>query len=138
MRIPHKYELKESNIPNAGKGIFTKENLPKDRRLGIYTGKFLNLDEVKKIQHDLLYTWQLSDNDGNPIGYISADKLSKGGNFLRYINCPRNKEEENCYAVQEGQNIVYYTLRPIKAGDELFVWYGPEYGKELIGKDTLD
>ena len=67
---------------------------------------------------------------------MSGD-YSSYANWLRYINCPRSRSEENVGARQVGHHIEYYTLRPIAAGEELMVWYGPEYGQLLTGKAAL-
>ena len=67
------------------------------------------------------------------IGYRDAQNKTQS-NFLRYFNHPRNDEEENIYAKQIKDQIHYFTNRPVKAGEELMVSYGEEYGKSLLGK----
>ena len=59
-------------------------------------------------------------------------------NWLRYVNCARNEEEQNLQAFQYQGEIYYRTLRPILPGEELLVWYGEEYGKELGIMEATD
>ena len=49
----------------------------------------------------------------------------------RYVNCARNEGEQNLIAFQYRQGIVYRVCRPVIKGEELLVWYGDEYAKEL-------
>jgi hypothetical protein len=40
--------------------------------------------------------------------------------------------------IQKGFKMFYYAKKDIPLGDELFVWYGPDYGEKLIGKRDLE
>ena len=55
----------------------------------------------------------------------------KQSNHLRYINCACNESEQNLVAYQYKGNIFYRTARIIEIGEELLVWYGKEYAKNL-------
>ena len=52
-------------------------------------------------------------------------------NWMRFVNCARNEEEQNLLAFQYKGDIYYRTIKDVSVGTELFVWYGDEYGKEL-------
>ena len=52
-------------------------------------------------------------------------------NWMRFVNCARNEEEQNLLAFQYKGEIFYRTIKDVSVGTELFVWYGDEYGKEL-------
>ena len=52
-------------------------------------------------------------------------------NWLRYVNCARNEEEQNLLAYQHHGHIFYRSFRPIYPGSELLVWYGKEYANDL-------
>lgn len=54
---------------------------------------------------------------------------------MRYVNCSRNKSEQNLIAYQYNNQIYYRTFAPIKRGTELLVYYGDKFAKEL-GIDT--
>ena len=52
-------------------------------------------------------------------------------NWLRYVNCARNEEEQNLIAFQHHGDIYYWSYRQIYPGTELLVWYGEEYARGL-------
>ena len=52
-------------------------------------------------------------------------------NWMRFVNCARCEDEQNLTAFQFMGEIYYKTLRPVSRGDELLVWYGEEYAKDL-------
>ena len=47
------------------------------------------------------------------------------------MNCSRCEDEQNLVAFQFRGNIYYRTYKPIPPGNELLVWYGESYAKEL-------
>ena len=52
---------------------------------------------------------------------------------MRFVNCARYEEEQNLLAFQYQQNIYYRSITNVAGGTELLVWYGDEYGRELLG-----
>ena len=52
-------------------------------------------------------------------------------NWLRFINCARNEEEQNTVAFQYHGQIYYRTFKTVYPGNELLVWYGEEYAADL-------
>ena len=52
-------------------------------------------------------------------------------NWLRWLNCAGNVEQENVVAVSCAGLILYMTTRDIYPGSEMFVWYGDGYGDFL-------
>lgn len=57
--------------------------------------------------------------------------MENESNWLRYINCARNEEEQNLVAFQYHGEIYYRSFKKIQPGNELFVWYGDQYAKDL-------
>lgn len=47
--------------------------------------------------------------------------------WMKYIRCARNKTEQNVVAFQFGADIYFQTYKPIKAGEEILVWYAEYY-----------
>jgi SET domain-containing protein len=106
-------EIRQSNLPDAGRGVFTKAFIPKGAFLGYYRGKIVNLDKVKDADY------VLSLEDGTSI-------CGKNSNhFSALLNCPT--------ATQYSANVTFTpdgkleTVRDVKAGEELFVDYGRAY-----------
>ena len=50
---------------------------------------------------------------------------------MRYVNSARYEAEQNLIAFQYIGEIYYRTFKAIPAGEELFVWYGDDYGRHL-------
>lgn len=119
-------EMKPSNIPGAGTGVFAKTNIPANTELGYYRGEHLSAEEFEKKFGDVgLGTYVLTlDDPEDSSKKMYVDGLKKG-NWTSRINSPKGTLNK--------ANIVFYTdgrvvsRRNIKAGEELFVGYGPKY-----------
>ncbi|KAM9501530.1 uncharacterized protein Hap1MRO34_011847 isoform 2-T2 [Clarias gariepinus] len=61
--------------------------------------------------------------------YVDA-KREILANWMRYVNCARNDDEQNLVAFQYRGEILYRCCRPISPGQELLVWY-EEDAKDL-------
>ena len=62
--------------------------------------------------------------------YINGRDVSKA-NWMRYVNCSRNEEEQNMIAFQYYGSIYYRVYKDVEPGTEFLVWYGEEYASEL-------
>ena len=63
--------------------------------------------------------------------YYIDGRSDKKSNWLRFINCARNKDEQNLVAFQYHGNIYYCSFKHIYPGNELYVWYGEQFAREL-------
>ena len=63
--------------------------------------------------------------------YYIDGRSDKQSNWLRFINCARNVDEQNLIAFQYHGNIYYRSFKHIYSGNELYVWYGEQYAREL-------
>ncbi|XP_066552076.1 histone-lysine N-methyltransferase PRDM9 [Amia ocellicauda] len=52
-------------------------------------------------------------------------------NWMRFVNCARDEDEQNLVAFQYRGQVYYRSFRPIGPGCELLVWYGEDYAREL-------
>jgi len=68
--------------------------------------------------------------EGKVVYYVNG-KDERYGNWLRFINCSRTESEQNLVAFQYHGQIYYRAYKDIKECDELLVWYGNEYAKDL-------
>lgn len=140
--IPDSFELKQSNISNAGRGIFAKIPIKANTCLGEYEGVFVPVEEFEKWKKEdkdegFEYGWELHDYWGNKkrpkgaklsesklIGYVDGRDLNRS-NYLRYVNHPGRDGDENITPYQMKDKIYYMTNKDIAIGDELYVNYGP-------------
>jgi SET domain-containing protein len=128
-------EMKPSRIPGAGTGVFAKKDIPINTELGLYRGEYLTDKEFeKKFGDSGLGTYVLTLDDPSEEGRkFYVDGLKKG-NWTSRINSPKGTLNK--------VNIVFYAdgrvvaKRNIKAGDELFVGYGPKYWNNRYWKNN--
>lgn len=117
-------EIKESNIPNAGLGLFTSEFIAKDSKIVQYKGRRRTWKDVK-------------NEDGNfYIFYVTRNHIIDANNykksFARYINDASGLKKvkgclNNTEFVREGDKVFVIATKNIAAGGELFVGYGKDY-----------
>ncbi len=122
-------ELRNSRIPRAGQGVFALKDIPKDVLLGYYGGKLINEKEYLELAAKDKWHYVMGletcamKNDG-----ITDIDGAQGGNIFVKIN----------YAPAPFRNVRFnklcgppyaeiYSIKPIRAGDELYVDYGPNY-----------
>jgi hypothetical protein len=115
-------EIRPSNIPNAGNGVFAKEDINSGEMLGIYRGEALTPDQFTKRFKDVDYaTYVLTIKNGT----INVDGEKKGYNWVSRVNGPRGTTMKTNIWWDDDGNV--FSKRKIKAGDELLVSYGPSY-----------
>ncbi|KAF5894027.1 histone-lysine N-methyltransferase PRDM9-like, partial [Clarias magur] len=126
LTLPPGLEIQKSGIPDAGLGVFNKgETVPVGAHFGPYQGELVDTEEAMNSG----YSWVICGM-GQCEEYIDATSEIHA-NWMRYVNCARNDEEQNLVAFQYRGGILYRCCRPINPGQELLVWYEEEYAKEL-------
>lgn len=116
--------VKESTIPESGKGLFTKKFIPKGTRIVEYKGKITDWKTVKN-NSDNGYIYMVSNNH-----VIDAQNHTKA--FARYANDARGISRvkgitNNCNYVNDGTKVYIESIKDIPAGSEIFVAYGKDY-----------
>ncbi|UMM34348.1 hypothetical protein L5515_007468 [Caenorhabditis briggsae] len=104
----------------AGNGAFLEEDVNKEVFLGEYVGERVSSEEGERrgifYRLNISYTFALADSG-------DVDAL-RAGNVLRFLN---NSDKPNCYIqykyVKGDLRIGFYTLKAMKAGEELFIDY---------------
>jgi len=123
----HLVEIKQSQIPKGGYGLFAKQDIPKGSIIDFYHGKRLSRSEYRELPEGTdQYIMEINRNT-----YVDC-KDSKC--LISYANDARGLTRiqglrNNCYfeLTATGRNIAMKTSRKIKAGEELFVFYGNSY-----------
>ena len=59
-------------------------------------------------------------------------------NWMRFVNPARSLAEQNLVACQNGQEVYFYTMRPVEPSQELLVWYSAEFSQRLCGHQQHD
>ncbi|XP_046715469.1 histone-lysine N-methyltransferase PRDM9-like isoform X2 [Silurus meridionalis] len=124
--LPPSLEVRMSDIPGAGFGVFNKgETIPLGAHFGPFEGDLVDKEEAMNSG----YSWVITRN-------MQCEKYIDGqremhSNWMRYVNCARNEQEQNLVAFQYRGGILYRCCQPIKTGQELLMWYKDDYGKDL-------
>jgi SET domain-containing protein len=126
-------KVKKSQLPNAGKGLFTTTPIKKGELIIEYGGELLTWREVQKRYpgdiHAALYLFHLGPNK-----WIDAQNTTE--HLARYANDARgfskikglNNNAE--YQIHQGKPYIVAT-RNIQAGEEIFVSYTKDYWDAL-------
>ncbi|XP_062941122.1 histone-lysine N-methyltransferase PRDM9-like [Cynocephalus volans] len=126
LTLPPGLRIGPSGIPEAGLGVWNEaSDLPLGLHFGPYEGQIK--EDVQSANTG--YSWEISKGR-NRCEYVDGKDKSRA-NWMRYVNCARDDEEQNLVAIQYHGQIFYQTCQVIKPGCELLVWYGDEYGQEL-------
>lgn len=117
--------LKKSHLPGAGKGLFTKIDIPKGTIIVEYKGKVTTWDAIKHEDGKNGYLYYV-----NSKRVINAKPLVK--TFGRYANDAAGRVRvkglrNNSEYIEKKKRCYIKSTRKIKAGDEIFVGYGKEY-----------
>ncbi|XP_052222930.1 uncharacterized protein LOC127838901 isoform X2 [Dreissena polymorpha] len=121
--LPDDLEIKASTILGAGLGVFSKVELASRTMFGPYGGDIINGD------HKSGYCWQIY-KEGKASHFVDAQNKATS-NWMRYVNCAMTEADQNLVAFQYKGCIYYCTFKPVSPGEELLVWYGDEYAREL-------
>ncbi|XP_070806104.1 histone-lysine N-methyltransferase PRDM9-like [Pituophis catenifer annectens] len=124
--LPSGFRIGLSSIPRAGFGVWNeRETLTP----GIHFGPYEGTRTEEEAAANSGYSWLIT-REQNCYIYVDG-KNETNSNWMRYVNCARNEEEQNLVAFQYHGEIYYRTCKEIQPHSELLVWYGEEYGKEL-------
>lgn len=135
-RISITLSIASSLIKGAGMGIIAEEDIP-EGYLHEYQGEWIRKKNDTCAVSS--YRWTVFKYDketGDPISDCDVIGIVDGfnkelSNWTRYVNCSKSEEDANLYQKQEYDKVYYVTRRPIKRGEELYVWYGISYAKTL-------
>jgi hypothetical protein len=163
---PEYLEMKESQIPGAGLGLYLKETLPKDTVLGTYPGVVIplrqNLDKLRQYPQCEGYVWRFSDNKfiidptnavgdiefnvrgGNPSMPLSQQLFSLLLSFLQVpttlcrINEPPKGRDVNVVTNEDipSRCVTFRLERDVYADEELFIDYGLSYDRSMYSPSS--
>jgi len=115
-------EVKDSTIPNSGKGLFTLVDIPKDTPIVEFTGKKISQKRADRLTGSKSeYLIELSD--GSLLDVYESKSVAKYANDAAFSGGKNNSEIQEF----EGNKIWLVSTKKIKAGQEVFCSYGKEY-----------
>jgi SET domain-containing protein len=117
--------LKKSTLPGAGKGLFTKTDIPKGKKIVEYKGRIVDWEKVKHTDGYNAYLFRLNRKQA-----IDAKPYLKS--FARYANDARGLVKitglrNNSEYIVEKNRCYITSIRKIHKGEEILVPYGKAY-----------
>ncbi|KAM8725986.1 PR domain zinc finger protein 1 [Acanthopagrus schlegelii] len=138
--LPRNLALKRGcNTTAEVLGVTSKELIPKGTRFGPLVGESYTNETLPK-DADRKYFWRVF-SEGH-LHHILDGLNEERSNWMRYVNPACAVEEQNLVACQNGLDIYFYTIKPLQPGQELLVWYCPEFAQRCnyppLGQLTID
>ncbi|HQO04213.1 MAG TPA: SET domain-containing protein-lysine N-methyltransferase [Spirochaetota bacterium] len=127
-------EIRTSNIPNAGKGVFATIPIPDGAVLGHYSGHY-----ITRAQHQDLcrrnkwhYVMRLLDCAARHTGGYTRIDGRDGNVFTRINHAPAEFRNVKFKKICEDPYVLIIAIKDIHAGEELYVDYGPKYTYDFM------
>uniref|UniRef100_A0A3Q2Q2G2 PR domain zinc finger protein 1 n=2 Tax=Fundulus heteroclitus TaxID=8078 RepID=A0A3Q2Q2G2_FUNHE len=124
--LPRNLALKRNHSSKEVLGVCSKELIPKGTRFGPLVGESYTSKTLPK-DADSRYFWRVFSE--GQLHHILDGLNEDQSNWMRYVNPARSLEEQNLVACQTGLDIFFYTIKPLQPGQELLVWYSPEFAQ---------
>lgn len=117
--------VKRSTIPGAGKGLFTKQFIPKGTRILEYKGRITTWKDVLNGKKFNGYVYYVSRNN-------VIDAMARLTSLGRYSNDAKGITRikgltNNSKYVNEGKKVFIEAVKDIPAHTEILVPYGKDY-----------
>jgi len=123
--------LENSQITNAGKGLFTAIEIYKDEIIAYFKGEILSFEasEIKaKTSSDSYY---MNLPNGKILDCNTTDGFAKYANDANGIGISNFKNNAEI-SLDESKNVCLIAKRKIKSGEEIFCSYGKKYWKKRL------
>lgn len=118
-------EIKDSLIPGAGKGLFTKVDIPEGTRIVEYKGRRTTWKDVKDDDGKNKYIFFI--NNKNVIDASrNLKQLARYANDAKGIGRVKGLKNNAIYVII-GKKVYIESTRDIPAGTEILVEYGKDY-----------
>lgn len=130
------FAILQSEIPGAGLGLFTLDDIPKGFIFMTYGGEVLTKNQIEeRYPGDTLAKYAIKVHSNK---YLDAARLPNV--WSRYINALTDPSFCNAEFVTntETDDVEIIAVKKIKAGDEIYVYYGEEYNVEQIDPDETE
>jgi len=123
--LPEQVTIAPSSIPGVQLGVFSTCWIKEGTQMGPYTGRIVKIEELSSdVDNSLM--WEVLNEDGSVSHFLDA-KDENPRNWMGFVNCARNEQEQNLDVFQYGGNIYYRAVKDIPPDQELLVWYGGTY-----------
>ncbi|HRP56339.1 SET domain-containing protein [Agriterribacter sp.] len=128
--------VKNSTLPQAGKGLFTLSFIPAGTHIIEYRGRVTTWKEVKEKEADNAYIMYVNRNHViNALPYKKS--LARYANDAKGVGKIKGLRNNAVYATVK-KRVYIKATRDIKAGEEILVDYGKSYWQTMKENREID
>lgn len=118
-----------SQLPNAGKGLYTAIEIFKEEIIAIYKGEILTDVQAKLRAQKGKDKYFINMLDGSIMDSMKVKCFAKYANDAEGFPNPKFKNNSKI-ALDDDNNICIIATKKIKSGEEIFCGYGKKYWKK--------
>lgn len=129
--LPAKLSIRRSTLKGVQHGVFAMEPFPAHTCFGPFEGvRVSTMDKNMKAR----YVWELQHNGKS--FFIDGFPLDQS-NWMRYVNTTPREDRSNLVPFRRSGGIYFRARRPIRLGEELFVWRVSPPGSQLSSEPPV-
>lgn len=117
-----------SQLVDAGNGLFTAINIYKDETIALFTGELLSDEEAKERAQNNKNGYFIKLLSGSILDSMNTECFAKYANDATGFEGSLLKNNAKI-ALNEDNNVCLTAIRRIKAGEEILCSYGKSYWK---------
>lgn len=138
-RNPHKILpfLDEDNIKIRNRCLVVRKSSIPDSGLGVYTNRDFNIEDIVEIAPVIRVQTNYLFQENNILNdYIFRDPYDNDYKIvaLGFGSMYNHQDEPNMKYYYQNGKMIYQAIKPIKAGDELFISYGTNWWIARVDK----
>ncbi len=122
-----KLKVKRSQLPNAGKGLYTNVPIKKGEKIIEYKGEIIEWKEyMKRVENDKDGYLLFLNNKRCIDAFNTPQYEARYANDAAGLSKVKGMKNNSYYDIEGGKGFIV-SARHIKAGEEIFVSYTKEY-----------
>lgn len=123
--------LKESQVSNAGKGLFTAIEIYKEEIIAYFNGEFLSYEDSQLRAKDTTTNYFMNLPNGTILDCFAISCFAKYANDAKGFSKSEFKNNA-LITLDDYGKVCLIAKRKIKSGEEIFCDYGKKYWKNRI------
>ncbi len=121
--------IQDSQIPNAGKGLFTAIDIYPNEIISLFKGEILTNEEAQKRVSECKDRYFINMLDGSILDSMHVDCFAKYANDAEAFSKLEFKNNSKI-TLDDDDNVCIVATKKIKSQQEIFCSYGVKYWKK--------
>lgn len=121
--------IQDSQIPNAGKGLFTAIDIYPNEIISLFKGEILTNEEAQKRVSEGNDRYFINMLDGSLLDSMNVDCFAKYANDAKAFSKSAFKNNSKI-TLDDDDNVCIVATKKIKSQQEIFCSYGAKYWKK--------